>query len=182
MDPIDTFHTDRLVAHRLRADDFDDLYQLHRDARVMATLAPAGHPAGGVLSAEETRQFLRRNLEHWDRYGYGLWLFRDRADRRFIGRGNLRNLRIGGGDEIEVGYALGAEYWGQGLATEMARALVAAGFGRLGLAELVCFTLTTNLASRRVMEKAGFRYERDIVHAGLPHRFYRLTAAQWREG
>jgi RimJ/RimL family protein N-acetyltransferase len=45
---------------------------------------------------------------------------------------------------------------------------------------VVCFTLTTNRASQRVMEKAGFEYERDIVHAGLPHVFYRITASGWK--
>jgi RimJ/RimL family protein N-acetyltransferase len=46
--------------------------------------------------------------------------------------------------------------------------------------DLVCFTLTTNHASQRVMEKVGFRYERDVLHAGLPHVLYRLSASAWR--
>ena len=54
-------------------------------------------------------------------------------------------------------------------------------FERLGMEELVCFTLTINRASQRVMEKAGFEYERDVVHAGQPHVLYRLTASGWRE-
>ncbi len=181
MQPVDTFRTERLIAARPRLEDFADLCQLHQDPRVMKTLAPAGAPNGGLLSAEETRQFLRRNVEHWDRHGYGLWVFRDGANGRFVGRGGLHHTRAGGADEVEVAYALLADYWGRGLATEMAEASVAIGFERLGLPDLVCLTLTTNRASQRVMEKAGFRYERDIVHAGLPHVFYRLTAAQWRE-
>ena len=78
-------------------------------------------------------------------------------------------------------YALMAEYWGRGFATEMAEGILAVAFGRLHMTEVVCFTLTTNRASQRVMEKAGFEYERDIVHAGLPHVFYRLTASRWKE-
>ncbi len=180
MHAVDTVQTDRLLAERLRPADFDDLCRLHRDPRVMATLAPAGHPTGGVLTDEETGQFLRRNLAHWDRHGYGLWAVRDRRDGRFVGRGGLRRVQIGDHEEVELGYALMADAWGRGLATELARAAVRVGFERLGLADIVCFTLTTNRASQRVMEKAGFRYERDLTHAGLPHRFYRLTAAQWR--
>ena len=181
MDSTETLHTDRLIGRRLRAADFDDLARMHRDPRVMATLAPAGAPNGGLLSDDETRRFLRRNLEHWDRHGYGLWMFRDRADGRFVGRGGLKRTSVDGKDEVELAYAVLADYWGRGLATEMAEAILAAGFGHLGLAEVVCFTLTTNRASRRVMEKAGFRYERDFVHTGLPHVFYRLTAADWRD-
>lgn len=182
MHSVDTFQTDRLRAARLRDGDFDDLRRLHRDPRVMATLAPAGHPAGGVLTDEETKQFLRHNLDHWDRHGYGLWTFRDREGGRFVGRGGLRHVHIGGNDEVELGYALMADAWGRGLATELARAVARVGFAQLGLPDIVCFTLTTNRASRRVMEKAGFRHERDLVHAGLPHVLYRLGAAQWRQG
>ena len=175
------FRTERLIAERLRADHFDELRRMRRDPRVMATLAPAGAKDGGILYDEETRRFLRRHLDHWDRHGYGLWAFRDRADGRFVGRAGLYNTHVGGNEEVELAYALVAEYWGKGLATEMARAILAVAFEKLGMTDLVCFTLTTNRASQRVMEKAGFEYERDVVHAGLPHVLYRITASGWRE-
>jgi ribosomal-protein-alanine N-acetyltransferase len=170
-----------LNTERLRVEHFDELCRMHRDPRVMATLAPADAPAGGVLYHEETRRFLRRHLDHWDRYGYGLWAFRYREDGRFIGRAGLYNTHVGGNDEVELAYALMAEYWGRGLATEMAEEILSVAFERLGMTDLVCFTLTTNRASQRVMKKAGFEYERDVVHAGLPHVLYRITAPEWRE-
>jgi ribosomal-protein-alanine N-acetyltransferase len=131
---------------------------------------------GGLRSEDETRRFLRDNLAHWDRYGYGLWTFRDKGAGEFIGRGGLRNVNVGGNDEVELAYALRAEYWGRGLATEMAAAILAVGFERLALTDVVAFTLPTNRASRRVMEKAGFGFERAIVHAGLPHVLYRISS------
>ncbi len=154
---------------------------MHRNPKVMETLAPAGAPNDGLLSDEETRQFLRRHLDHWDRHGYGLWLFRDKADGQFVGRAGLHSTNAGGKEEVELAYALMPEYWGRGLATEMAQGIMTVAFERLHMTEVVCFTLTTNRASQRVMEKAGFEYERDIVHAGLPHVFYRLTASGWKE-
>lgn len=154
---------------------------MHCDPRIMATLAPAGVPNGGVLSDEETRRFLHRHLDHWDRHGYGLWVFRDKADGRFVGRAGLHNTRVGGEDGVELAYALMAEFWGRGIATEMAGAILMVAFEQLGIAELVCFTLTTNRASQRVMEKVGFKYERDIVHAGLPHVLYRIAASEWKK-
>ena len=147
----------------------------------MGTLAPAGAPNDGVVSDEETQRFLRRHLDHWDRYGYGLWAFRDREDDRFVGRAGLYNTHVGGSDEVELAYALMAEYRNRGLATEMAEAILGVAFERLGMADVVCFTLTTNRASQRVMEKAGFEYERDVVHAGLPHVLYRITVSGWKE-
>jgi len=146
---------------------------MHQDSRVMATLK-------GIRPDHETRQFLHRELEHWERHDFGLWVFRDKADGEFVGRGGLRNTHVGGNDEVELAYALMPEFWGKGLATEMAQASLKVGFEQLGLVDVVCFTMTTNRASQRVMEKVGFKYERDIIHADLPHVFYRITADEWK--
>jgi RimJ/RimL family protein N-acetyltransferase len=167
MGNMDTFQTERLTAERLRPEDFSDYWRMYSDPRVTATL-------GGVRSEEETRVFLRKGLEHWERHGFGLWVFRDSADGRFVGRAGLRYAVVEGKEEVELAYALMPEYWGRGLATEMARACVRVGFEQVGLAEIVTFTLTTNLASQRVMQKVGFTFERAITHAGLPHVLYRL--------
>jgi RimJ/RimL family protein N-acetyltransferase len=107
-------------------------------------------------------------------------VLRNAATGRFVGRGGVKYYTLEDRPEIEVGYGLMPEFWGQGLATELARESVRVGFEVLGASEMICFTLPDNRGSRRVMEKAAFRYERDIVHAGLPHVLYRLTAAQWR--
>jgi len=92
----------------------------------------------------------------------------------------LRRVTVGGRREVEVGYGLRPEFWGRGLATELAVESVRVGFEELQLPSLVSFTLSTNVASRRVMEKAGFVFESDIVYANLPHVLYRLTASEWR--
>jgi ribosomal-protein-alanine N-acetyltransferase len=162
---VDAFRTDRLLAERLREAHLGEIRRMHLDPSVMATL-------GGLRSDEETANYLRDNLDHWDLYGYGMWVFRDRADGRFVGRAGLRNTRVGGNDEVELAYALVAEYWGRGLAKEILKLA----FERLDLEGIVCFTLPTNLASRRVMAKVGFEYERDVVHAGSPHVLYRIKA------
>lgn len=169
VESVETFETERLRAERMRSAHFENLQRLHSDPRVMATL-------GGVRTEDATRALIRANDEHWRRHGYGLWAFRDAATGTFAGRGGLRHLEIGGRSEIEVAYALAAEVWNRGLATEMAIAIVRLAFEKLHIESLVCFTQPTNHASRRVMEKAGFRYDRDIVHAGLPHVLCRLAA------
>jgi RimJ/RimL family protein N-acetyltransferase len=73
---------------------------------------------------------------------------------------------------LAVAWAVMPARWGEGLATELARVSVRVAFERLELAELVAITLPDNTASRRVMEKSGFRYDRDIVHVGLDHVLY----------
>lgn len=175
MNPLDEILTPHLLLRRLSADHLDDLTHMHLDPRVMATL-------GGLRTPEDTREWLGRNLEHWRQHGFGLWLAYDRATGGFAGRGGLRHVPIEDRDEIEVAYAFLAEFWGRGLATELARESIRVAFSVLNLPELVCFTLTTNGASQRVMQKAGFRYEGDLVYSGLPHVLYRLRRADWQTG
>jgi len=135
---------------------------------------------GGVMSREATAAQLERWEAHWKRHGFGRWALRDPATGAFIGRGGLQHVDVDGRDEVEVGYAIVAELQGKGLATELTRESVRVAFEELSLPDLVGFTLVTNRASQRVMEHAGFLYERDGVRYDLPHVFYRLTAAEWR--
>lgn len=167
---IDSFETERLTAERLHEHHYELLCRMHNDPAVMATL-------GGPRPDAETRAFLARELAHWQAHGFGLWIFRDKASGAFAGRAGLRHIEIGGADQVEVAYALMPAFWGRGLATEIAGTLVRLGFERLGLGELIAFTWTINKASERVMQKAGFTYQHDFSHAGLPHVRYRLRAA-----
>lgn len=168
----ETVQTARLIGTRIRPEHLDDLYQLYRDPRVMKTLSVDGLP----FPDEQTQQSLRRQLDRWEHEGLGLWAWHDREDGHFVGRGGLQRDEETG---IELAYAVVADDWRKGFAAEIGAASLEIGFAQLGLAEIVCFTLPTNIASRRTMEKLGFVYERDFVHAGLPHVFYRLTAERW---
>jgi [ribosomal protein S5]-alanine N-acetyltransferase len=133
---------------------------------------------GGLVSMDVITKRCQLLLENWEDYGFGLWVAHTIADGRFTGRGGLRRCFIGGRDEIEVSYAFIPEFWGLGLATELAAESVRVGFEVLKLPELVCFTLPTNTSSRHVMEKVGFRYEKDVEWAEMPHVLYRLRNAK----
>jgi [ribosomal protein S5]-alanine N-acetyltransferase len=163
---MDRFQTARIRAERLSLDHLAELCAMHRDPRVMATL-------GGVRSDESTRNFLAANLSHWERHGFGLWILRDEAGR-FLGRAGIRHLDIEGNDEIELAYAFLADYWGRGLATEIARALLATAWTQLNLPNLVGYTTTANVPSRRVLEKVGFAFERTLDYAGEACVLYRI--------
>jgi RimJ/RimL family protein N-acetyltransferase len=135
---------------------------------------------GGTRSEASTREFLEAGLRHRAEHGFGIWILRDAADSSFVGRAGLRHVHVGGNDEVELLFSLLSQYWNRGLATEASRALLRIGFETLDLQDVVAFTLPANRPSQRVMEKTGFRYERDIVHADLPHVLYRITAEQYR--
>jgi RimJ/RimL family protein N-acetyltransferase len=130
---------------------------------------------GGLRDTAGTVAYLEMNVKHWADHGFGMWMLRDAKTSAVIGRAILRHLDVEGTDEVEVGYGFLPEYWGRGLATEIARACVRIGFDQLGLRSLVAITTRANLASQHVMTKAGLVYERDVVHAGVPHLLFRIT-------
>lgn len=167
------FRTRRLLLTRPRRSDFDDLLRMHRDPRVTQTLCGSAQDGHAEARVEEL-------VSQWERHGFGWWVARDPESGHFIGRGGLRPVIVDGAPEVEVGFGLLPEFWGRGYATEIARVSIAQGFVRLGLPDVVSLTQPGNRASRRVMEKARLRYERDTVHGGLPHVLYRLTAEAWR--
>ncbi|HWF36163.1 MAG TPA: GNAT family N-acetyltransferase [Solirubrobacteraceae bacterium] len=169
MTGLDGVETERMVAERLRPVHQDELARLLSDPRVARTLWPGEPPPGDA----QLRYILSDKLDHWDRYGFGLWLLRDRATGAVVGRGGLQHTVIGRNGEVEAGWAIAPERWGEGLGTELARACVTVGFGTLELAEIIAMAVPSNVASRRVMEKASFAYERDVVHRGIDHVLYR---------
>ena len=85
---------------------------------------------------------------------------------------------------VAIGWRLMPEHWGQGLASEGARATLDFGFARLGLSEIVALTAVSNVRSRRVMERLGMTYnpaddfDHPLISPGHPlqrHVLYRLT-------
>jgi RimJ/RimL family protein N-acetyltransferase len=82
---------------------------------------------------------------------------------------------VSGVDEVELGYSLMPQYWGKGLATEMATAMLAVGFDHLGLPSVIAMTYAGNGRSRRVAEKLGFQFERETAWKGSQAMLYRKT-------
>jgi ribosomal-protein-alanine N-acetyltransferase len=160
--------TRRLRGRAPQAGDEVLLARLLQEPAVAATL-------GGVRDDAQVAEILERGLTHWEHNGFGLWMWFD-ADDRFVGRGGLSRLMVGGAEEIEAGWSVVHECWNQGYATEMGAAAVSTAFNAVRLGEIISLTLPHNRASRRVMEKLGFSYERDVEYASLPHVLYRLVA------
>jgi len=167
------FTTLRLNAHRIQEQDFNNFYLLLSNPKVGETII------GGVHTFDETKDFMSRLLNRWSTYGYGSYMFYDKLGN-FIGRAGLHPFSIEDQEEIILSYALMPEYWNKGFATEMAESLIKIGFEQLEFESIVCFTQPTNKASRRVIEKSGFKHEKTILEKTGPFKdieliFYRLT-------
>jgi RimJ/RimL family protein N-acetyltransferase len=163
---LDRIATERLIGERLTAAHLRDLQRMHDDPRMMATM-------GGVRSPDQTARYLDTNLSHWETHGFGVWVLRERLTSELAGRAVLRTETFGGRTETGLGYALLPRWWGRGYATEIALALVEIGFSTLECASLAAVTLPENVPSQRVLAKAGFHREGDVVHADLPHYLFR---------
>jgi RimJ/RimL family protein N-acetyltransferase len=138
------------------------------DPRVGATL-------GGTASATDVDAQIAMLAAHWQEHGFGWYAFSDRETGALVARGGPKTAHVGGREEVEIGWTVARERWGEGIATELGAASIDVAFGPLGLVDVVSFTLPGNHASRRVMEKLGFRFERDMIHARMPHVLYRLV-------
>jgi RimJ/RimL family protein N-acetyltransferase len=148
--------TTRLILRHLEPGDLDSLYSLYRDPDVRRYFPE------GTLTYEETKEelewFLNGHPEHSE---LGLWATIHKDTHRFIGRCGLLPWTIDGRPEVEVAYLLAKEYWGQGLGTEAAQALLDYGFEKLQLARLICLIDSENLASINVATKIGMTFEKE---------------------
>jgi RimJ/RimL family protein N-acetyltransferase len=131
---------------------------------------------GGPQSREQWESFLRKDIAHWEVHDFGAWHAFERSTDQLVGRIGSHITLVEGVVEVELAWAVHPDHWGQGYATELAAPARDLVFSR-GVKSVVAFTLTDNMASRRVMEKLGMTYERDIVHADLPHVLYRSKRA-----
>jgi RimJ/RimL family protein N-acetyltransferase len=168
MSKIEVFSVNGIKARRLTPGDLDELTTLYQTPEVTKTL-------GGTRSREQVIELLDWHLQHWDQYGFGYYVFEEKNSGSLIGRGGLQYCQIDGRKEVEIAYAFMPEYWGKGIATRIVQKLIELGFHELQLNTIVGFTLPENKASRRVLEKNGFIFEKEVVHKGLPHVLYRLT-------
>jgi len=143
--------TERLRLREFRAADTEALYRLDSDPRVMRYIGD-----GSIGTRASVAGALARARKYYRVYpGLGAWPAEARATGAFIGWFCLKYVPKT--VEVEVGYRLLPEAWGHGYATEGARALVRRGFQDLGLHRIIGLTHPDNIASQRVLRKAGLR-------------------------
>jgi RimJ/RimL family protein N-acetyltransferase len=147
--PKPWLETLRLSMREFTPDDFDDLFALDTDPRVMKYIS-RGKPATRTEVANSLRRILRYPTLYPD---LGIWHTSRRDNGAFIGWFSLKYA--GKSPDIESGYRLRHDAWGQGYASEGATALAHYGFDDLGLQRIIGVTHPGNKASQNVLMKAG---------------------------
>lgn len=162
---VPELRTGRLVLRAWRAEDREPFARLNADAEVMRHL-----PA--PLTREQSDAMIGRIEAAFAQRGWGWFAVEVPGVAPFVGAVGLSVPRYDAPFMpcVEVGWRLAREHWGRGYATEAARAAVAFGFSRLGLAEIVSFTVPANVRSIAVMRRIGMTRDPsgDFDHPALP--------------
>ncbi len=182
--PLLEIDTERLRLRQWRQTDRRPFAELNADPRVMAWFPQ-------TLNRTQSDQMAERCQGLIEERGWGLWAAELKATGAFIGFVGLHRPipQLPCAPCTEIGWRLAFEHWGQGLATEAARAALRVGFMTLGYPEIVSFTALDNRRSRAVMERLGMHLQAEtfphpLVPRGSPlreHCLYRLAREQWEQ-
>jgi RimJ/RimL family protein N-acetyltransferase len=180
---VHELETERLLLRQWRPEDRAPFAALNADPEVMEHF-----PA--PMTAAESDALADRLERLIEQQGWGLWAMQERATGRFVGFTGLAYPGFDApfGPAVEIGWRLARDAWGQGLATEAARAATAFAFDELALDEIVSFTAVPNERSRAVMRRLGMRHDpaEDFDHPLVEqphlrrHVLYRLRATDWQ--
>jgi RimJ/RimL family protein N-acetyltransferase len=172
---VDEVETARLILRPVLRDDLDALARIYARPEVGRYTSRTG-----CITREQSENIVEHSARLWEQYGYGPWTAIDRATGVIIGRVGLNLLADWPlPDKWEVGWEFDPAFWGRGLATEGGTVGVRLGFEAAGLQRIISATLAQNLASRRVMEKCGLRYEGTLPYHGTELVWYAINRWEW---
>ena len=157
----------RLYLKEFSIDDEEDLFRLNGNADVMKYI----HPPETDINV--IKKEINKIINYYsDNPGLGVWAGYEKQSDEFIGFFELAHLDTT--DEIEVGYRLFKEFWGQGYATEMTKVLIDYGFNKMGLEQIAGITHPENISSQNVLLKSGLTYIKDAVFYGFLDKYYTI--------
>jgi ribosomal-protein-alanine N-acetyltransferase len=119
-------------------------------------------------SEESARQWIRQCIGKW-----GVW---EKQSGDLLGMGGLTPWKLGDENLVDITYRLRRSAWGKGYGLELAQALVRYGFDQQKLSEITATITPDNLASKKIAEKLGMKFDQQIILLGVPTELYRLKS------
>lgn len=159
--------TPRLVLRHLESSDLDSLFALYRDPEIRRY-----YPDGTRTRAETEDELSYFRNGHPEHAELGLWATVEKSSGAFLGRCGLLPWKIDGRNEVELACLIDKARWREGLATEVALAIVQYAKIRLRLRRLICVITHGNAASVGLAEKVGMAFERDCTDEVGPFMLY----------
>lgn len=170
--------TDRIILREIILNDAPAMFEMDADPEVHTYLGKS--PIKTIDQAIENIGYIRQQYVD---YGIGRWAIVDKRTKQFVGWGGLKyrtdevNGRI---NFYEVGYRLLRKFWGQGLATESAKASLKYAFEELLLEQVYAMANVENLASRNALLKSGLKITGQLEHEGIPCHWFEIQQADWK--
>lgn len=139
--------TERLALRPVQVEDTQTFEAFYADPQVMSVRKY------GVLDKETARVHVQAMLDHWAKYGYGMWVVTECTDSAFVGECGIRWQEDS--PDIELSYGLSPAFRQRGLATEAARAVIAHARDQIKLQRITAIARADNHISHRILEKLG---------------------------
>lgn len=166
--PWDILETDRLEVRESTLEDVDEFYRIYEDPSVTFYMENL------YERREEETAYMKAYIDQvYGFYGYGLWSVLLKGTGQVIGRAGLS---VREGYELpELGFVIGAAYQRRGYGFEVCAAVLAYARLELGFERVQALVKEKNLASRRLLTKLGFVFERNVAESGGSYMLYIKT-------
>jgi len=151
-------------------DDVDALTSLLSDPEVTRYFSSTK-----PIELAEVEVAVRGMIARWERNGFGRLALIHKSTEKMIGYSGLRTLD----GTPELVYTLGKQYWGQGLATEAAKATLRLGFDHLQFDRIVAITKLDNWVSRHILDKIGFCFQGEASYYGHTAACYEIVRCHY---
>ncbi|MTB47961.1 GNAT family N-acetyltransferase [Streptococcus uberis] len=162
--------TNRFILQEWEPDDIAELKKILQDKEVMWAY-------NNDFSDQDCQSWLSWNLNSYQAYGFGLWKIINKETSEVVGECGITMQTVNERDYPEIGYHVKKEYWNQGIATEVAKAVRDFGFKELNLAELIIISRDINLQSMNIAIKSGFTIKQRFLKDNcIPHYMFCLSS------
>ena len=158
--------TPRFVIRNFESDEEEIYLSLFNDTQVLLHIPKRSRKENSIIFRSALNDYkLGKTLGRWGLFSNG--------DNEFIGLCLLRAYNNEAA-KVELGYVLSRKYWGKGIAAEVAHIMIAYGFTRTCANEIVAITTPENIASQRVLEKAGLTRMDNFLRDGEILTYFKI--------
>ncbi len=164
--------TERLVIRPWQTGDAAHYEALSKDIGYNCFAPPGAYL---VRDEAEALEKIGERVSLYERHGIGKFPVFLKEGGQCIGTCGFSFYTLDGAQELELGYRFALNHWGNGYATEAGKTLVRHAFQNLNRPRIFAFAIRQNPASLKIIEKLGFQYRSQLMHAGLEHRLFVMT-------
>lgn len=151
-------------------EDVEQFYSILKEEAIGKWLAKSSG-----MSKEEAKDYVIQLISHWEQYDFGVWLLVNRNTGELLGHCGLRKIDETG--EIEIMYLLDPEYWGNGYASEAAKASIQYAKEMMNVKRIIARVKVANENSKKLLRNLGFTYTHDVDHSGRLLSYFELQTS-----